>query len=424
MPGLSSARLHRILRRLVLALIFALSAGLIAPHLWAWHQLRAGHDALDQNHNQVALDHLDSCLKIWPNSYSAHLFAARACWRTEQFERSDRHLQECRRVLGKSTEELVFEQALLRATTGDLDPQIEEYLQARTQKPQFAPLALEALAVGYLRIYRILEALACLNRWISYDPDQARAYELRGKVWRQAKVPQNAVPDYRRVVELDPENADAHWYLGLGLVEIGRYDEALEHLEFVERQRPNDLDLLVAKARSHSGLGRPDEANSLLDRVLTIDPEHGPALRARGQTALMTHDAAAAETWLRKALRALPHDYQTNFSLYQALQQQEKLAEAKEQMARVQKVQARLERMNEIMTRKMSTTPHAPELHYELGMLLLSAGHKDVGETWLLSALREKPDFRSAHVALAEFYEAEGNAQKATYHREQAAKIP
>ena len=80
----------------------------------------------------------------------------------------------------------------------------------------------------------------------------------------------------------------------------------------------------------------------------------------------------------------------------------------------------RLERLAEISTRQMSARPHDPALHCELGTLLLGLGHRELGERWLLSALKQDGHYRPAHVVLADYYRVKGDAEKAEYHRRQA----
>ena len=53
--------------------------------------------------------------------------------------------------------------------------------------PAQAALISEALAEGYQRTYRILDALACLNRWLEHEPDNPQALFLRGNVYYPAK---------------------------------------------------------------------------------------------------------------------------------------------------------------------------------------------------------------------------------------------
>src|SRR5205823_2472566 len=77
------------------------------------------------------------------------------------------------------------------------------------------------------------------------DPDNVRALMLKGQLFRQVQTPLKAIPEYRRVLELDTEQREVRWQLARCLLEIGRYDEALTHLEQVRKYRPDDAEVLV-----------------------------------------------------------------------------------------------------------------------------------------------------------------------------------
>jgi predicted Zn-dependent protease len=409
--------------RILLAGILVLAGLAFAGrHLWAWYQYRAACAALEAYHNDEARAHLDRCLQVWQPSVATHLLAARAARRTGAFAEAEKQLNACGRAAGKAPDVVTLEWSLLQASMGNLS-EVEEFLVSQGEKnPAEAPLIWEALAEGYLRMYRVLDALSCLDSWLAHEPNNPQAWFLRGNVHRQVNAVQKYVDDYKHVVDLDPTRNEARWRLALGLVEVGRYEEAQAHLEQIRRRQPDDPEVLVRLARCYSGLGRGEQARELLDGVLQDHPDNGLALRTRGELALQEARPAEAETFLRRAVRVLPHDYSPQWSLYLALQRQEgKTAEAQAELARAEQLKEQNERLAEIRTRKMSQDPHNPALHCEMGTLLLSQGYKDLGERWLLSALHEKPDYAPAHKALADFYEAQGDAEKAAYHRSEAA---
>jgi len=413
------------LRRPLLLLAVLLGVGgvgaVAGPHVWAWYHFRAGRAALERYRAEEARDHLDACLKVWPGSSEAHLLASRAARRADDYASAEDHLRECQRLRGGATEETAFECALLHAAGGVL-PATERFLRQRLrEQPQDAPLVLEALAEGYLRMYRILDALGCLDQWLHDDPDNVRALMLKGNLFWQVKAPLKAIPQYRRVLELDAEQHEVRWRLARCLLDVGRNDEALTLLEQVRKRRPNDPEVLVRIARCQNLLGRSPQARELLDEVLAREPDNGLALRTRGEMALLNGDIEDAEHWLRQAVRVLPEDYQANWALHRALTEAGKVPEARRQGARARELEQRLERLAEIGTRKLSERPHDPALHCEMGELLLAMGHKDLGERWLLSALEQNRDYRPAHAALARVYDAKGDKEKAEYHRRRAA---
>ncbi len=106
----------------------------------------------------------------------------------------------------------------------------------------------------------------------------------------------------------------------------------------------------------------------------------------------------------------------------QALQQQNKTEQAKAELHKAEEIKDRIERLSDLRTRRMSEQPLEPALHCEMGVLLLRGGYKDVGERWLKSALGLNPDYKPAHAALAEYYQQQGDRERAAEHRRRAER--
>jgi tetratricopeptide (TPR) repeat protein len=401
-------------------LLVVLVAGVGGRHLWAWHQLRLGRAALEQYHFEEARDHLNACLHIWPNSMEPHLLAARAAWRERKFDEAIDHLRERQRLERTPSEETILELSLARAAAGDPD-EVEGYLRSRAGRdPTLAPLVWEALADGWTILYRIVDAMAILDNWLSQEPDNVQAHFLRGEVRRLVGAAEGADDDYRRALQLDPKRDDARRWLVRGLLRTGHYAEAQAHAEELLRRKRTDPELRVDLARALSEQGKRKEAREVLESVLAESPDYGTALREHGRLALREANPAEAEDWLRKAIRVLPQDYSANWDLAEAFRQQGKLPEADEQRLRARQIEDRRERLAEISQRQMSKHPRDPALHCELGALLIALDKKESGERWLWSALHLDPNFRPAHLALADLYEAQGEADKAAEQRKQA----
>ena len=405
-------------------LVVAALAGLAvaAPHLWAWYHLRAARDAVLHYHHAEAREHLEKCLKVWPSSIEAHLLACRVARREGNFDEAQEHLRECQRAHPGPSEQIALEWAMLRASMGDLEG-VETYLlgQARGD-PARAALVFEALVEGYSSTYRVPDALNCLERWFKQDPDNVRALALRGNLWWSVHVPKNALPDYRRVVELDPDNGHARERLAQCLLEAGHFDEALPLLTKLHGEKPDDPDWAARLARCRNLLGQSREAREMLEAVLREHPDHGLTLRTLGQMALADRKPAEAEKFLERAVRATPNDTQSQWSLYDALHRLGKDEEAARQKKRAQDVEKRAERIAEIGGRLLANSPHDPALQCELGKLLLERGDFKVGAAWLRSALKEDPNHRPALEALAAYHEARGEKELAQPYRQRLAE--
>jgi tetratricopeptide (TPR) repeat protein len=402
---------------LVLAVLLASGAALGSRYLWAWHHLRAAEAALERYHAEEARRHLECYLKVWPESVRGQLSAARAARRLGDAEAAERHLRTCRRLQPGKSEEIDLEWALLQVALGDLDEN-RAYVLARVQRrPAETPLVLEALAEGYTRLYRINEAARCLDRWLATEPDNVQALFLRGNLWWRVQVPSPAIPDFRRVLQIDPQRHEARWRLASCLAQTGGYDEALPLLEETLAHRPDDPEVRVDLARCEYMLGRHERGLEILDEVLHDHPDDELALRTRGQFALLSGQPVDAEKWLRRAMQVSPTDHQASWSLAQSLRQQGKTAESAAEAIRSEKLKDQRARLGDILTRQMAATPNDAELHAELGTLFIAMGHGKVGESWLLSALRLDPKCKAAHAALAEYYRKQGDEERAGRHQ-------
>ena len=412
-----TSRPRRLLIGIAGCLILLLLAGWF---LWGAYHWYAGQGALRRYHSAEARAHLQDCLRVWPWSRIAkvHLLAARAAWRDGDFDEATRHLQDCQNLEGNASADSVLEWSLVHAAGGDLD-RAEEPLKAMAHRdPALATLVVEALILGYMRTARIDEAIHCADDWVTREPDNVQANYLRGNIAYQVGWSSEAAAKYGRVVELDPDHPWARGRLVMALVDIGRFEEAAQHLE-VLRQHPLDVEMQVRLAMCRYRLGHSREAVTILDGILAEHPDNGLALLTRGQIAQAAGQLPEAEEWLRQAIRVRPNDYKAHSSLCKCLRQQGK-PEADREQKRTDALRDRWKRYNELTTHLLSQRPNDPALQCELGTLLLELGLPQAGRNWLLGALRLNEHYAPALTALADYYQQQGDTDAAQEYRQRA----
>src|SRR5262249_35849075 len=76
-----------------------------------------------------------------------------------------------------------------------------------------------------------------------------------------------------QALERDPGLAKTHFFLGTALKGLGRYDEALEHLERASARYPRDRVVLGQIGRTLFLKRQYREAIEAFGRVLQVDPE-------------------------------------------------------------------------------------------------------------------------------------------------------
>jgi Tfp pilus assembly protein PilF len=366
------------------------------PYLRAVYHFRRARTADERHQLAEAQRHLEICLQLWPQSAPVHFLAARVARRSGARDEAARHLRECERLEGTRSEAVSLESLLLEAEASELSPDLERSLVERSERdPQTAPLIREALACGYLEARRLPSALRCLDQVVEAQADNARAFYLRGQV-RDRMSRLDALDDYRRALQLDPENDRARLALAEALLTFGQVDAAASEFA-VLRER--------------------DPSNPVVRLGLADCPHNAGALRERGRVALEAGEGGDAEHWLRLALTEDPSDRDANHLLGQALRQQGKEDEAREQEATSAQVQTDLMRMGEILNQELGRRPHDPALRCELGRLCLRYRQDRQALHWLLSAVQQDARYAPAHAALAQYYERTGDQEAARQHQ-------
>jgi adenylate cyclase len=113
------------------------------------------------------------------------------------------------------------------------------------------------------------------NRAVALNANSYVAWICRGWVHRNAGLPEEAVRSFERAIRASP--VDPLLYrlftgMGMALIELGRFDEAIVAGKKAQRQNSSfpAVNLVLASAFAH--LGRDAEAREAAARVLELDP--------------------------------------------------------------------------------------------------------------------------------------------------------
>lgn len=85
------------------------------------------------------------------------------------------------------------------------------------------------------------EAFTTYGQVLTIDPQNATAYARQGRLFCEFGQFQAAESSCQRALDLDPDNALAHGYLGIACSYLGRKDEARRHAEIAEAAGLNML---------------------------------------------------------------------------------------------------------------------------------------------------------------------------------------
>jgi len=194
----------------------------------------------------------------------------------------------------------------------------------------------------------------------------------------------DAISDYRKALDFNPDYPDAHCYLGNGLARRGQVGEAIEHYQKALDINPDYADAHYNLGIALAGQGKIDEAIVHYRKALEINPDYvdvhnnlGNALARRGQV-------DEAITQYRKALKILPDDADAHYNLGNALVGRGQLDEA---IVHYRKV--------------LELKPDYIDVHYKLGNALVGRGQLDEAIAHYLFFLDIKPNNVEVHCNLA-----------------------
>ncbi|OAF05959.1 adenylate cyclase [Bradyrhizobium neotropicale] len=135
-------------------------------------------------------------------------------------------------------------------------------------------LAFAALISAFLvRDYE--GAIEMADRAVALNPNSLTGWGCRGWVYRSAGLPEEAIRSFERAIRASPVDPLLHRPLtgmGMALVELGRFDEAVVAARKALRQNPFFSLTYCCLASAFAHLGRDAEAREAAARVLETDP--------------------------------------------------------------------------------------------------------------------------------------------------------
>lgn len=139
------------------------------------------------------------------------------------------------------------------------------------------------LGMALSEIGEIDRAVAHLRRLVALEPGQANARVALGvALVRQDRI-EEATEELREALEIDPDNKFALRNLGACLLKAGKVFEAEEELRRAVELDPSDQQSCFGLAEAVFGLGRFEEADELYRKVIRVDRSSGIAGLAEEQ---------------------------------------------------------------------------------------------------------------------------------------------
>jgi DNA-binding winged helix-turn-helix (wHTH) protein/tetratricopeptide (TPR) repeat protein len=169
-----------------------------------------------------------------------------------------------------------------KRTPDGLNKAVDFFTQAIVHDPNYAP-AYVGLADCYnlMREYTMMpaseaypRALAAAQKAVELDDQSSEAHASLAFVlfygtWKVA----DAEREFRRAIDLDPNNAVAHHWYATYLFTIGRHSESLQEIERAQSLDPASKSILADKGDLLWAFGQHDEGAALLKQLEAAEPD-------------------------------------------------------------------------------------------------------------------------------------------------------
>jgi len=360
-------------------------------------RMAAGAICLSKNRLQNAIEELNSVYLRQPNNTMA-LYALGHC-----YER-----------LGKESEAVEFYQDCLK---------FKNYLQLPRQR----------LAAIYFKNRQFEKAIQEYELLKNEYPDDVSSLFTLGHLYIANARYRSAIETFDTAILIHPDNFDTVSQDIDQFIAYGQLDEALELLEHLLEEQPDRADLVLKRADILSMLGMDTEAVLQYQEALSISPDFLEATIKLGTQYLQMHEERLAAQQFNRAVEINDQIVDAYIGLAIAQKLGDEVSDALATLSLAAAIQPNsslllaetaglqfkagfeesLERHeadepNELMSaiiqshqRQLSKRPQNPDLHYRLGVLMMSVGWTSEAIKAFQSALEINPTYSRARNKLA-----------------------
>ena len=124
---------------------------------------------------------------------------------------------------------------------------------------------------------RFEEAIACFDRALAIDPQDATVWSNKGAVLVELRQNEDAIICFDKAIAIEPDDALAWLNKAIALVELGRRPEAMDCYDRALALDPQYVEAWNNQGRSLAFYEQHEQAIACFDKALSIDPQHTAA---------------------------------------------------------------------------------------------------------------------------------------------------
>ena len=187
-----------------------------------------------------------------------------------------------------------------------------------------AAVGLLVVTLGWLTLRRNEDYQSQISIWadtVAKRPQNAGAHYNLGLASAQEGRIEQAMTEFEQALRLKSNYADAYWNLGVSLEKVGRAQEAMGRYEQALRVKPNWAEGHYYVGMALTRLGRMSEAIAHYEQALQINPDYADAHNSLAYALIQSGRIQDAIEHYEAALRIEPGSAQAHNNLAGALYQ-------------------------------------------------------------------------------------------------------
>ncbi len=246
-----------------------------------------------------------------------------------------------------------------------------------------ALVLLAGLALGILTFHRNKDYRSELSIWedtAAKMPGNDRPYFNLGAAMGSRGQFDEAITQYRKALEINPNFAEAYNNLGAALASRGQFDEAIASCRKALAIEPNNADFYSNLGMALAGAGRMDDAVAEYRMAVELNPGEAKSHYNLGNALVNCQRIDEAIAQYEMALQIEPNFVAAHNNFGTLL--------------------ARIGRFDEAIAqyeKSLQIKPDSAKTHNNLGLALMECGRFDEATSHFQRALELKPDYTDAH---------------------------
>jgi len=155
--------------------------------------------------------------------------------------------------------------------------------------------------IAYAKLNKYEQAIEDFSKAIELNPDDAEAYYNRGLAYAKLNEHEQAIEDYGKAIKLNPNYAEAYNNRGVAYAKLNEHEQAIKDYDETIKLNPNDAAAYNNRGAAYAELNKYERAIEDYGKAIELNPNYAEAYGNRGIAYSEIHRYEESARDLKKA---------------------------------------------------------------------------------------------------------------------------